>query len=321
MNFLLLCLLWWQSPVEDLKGRIATVDFFGGPAQPAPVKRGDPAPTTGTGFGELRKRIREATGATDVSLICCDTPTGGWNIFVSMVKPVEFKPRAGLTKPLRLPKEILDAYDAFIRELPGSLQRGGLAKEDHSLGYALSADPVLRKTQDRMREVAVTNPAVLIAVLDGAADEQQRLAAAHVLGYAQKSDAQLEALVRALNDPHETVRNNATRAIAVLVASDAAVARKIPFSLILDRLKSHVWSDRNKALMLLARVTESRDPVMLQTLKQHALVELMEMARWNSRGHRATPITLLGRIAGLPEDEIGSYSAAGDSEPVLRLFQ
>jgi len=59
-----------------------------------------------------------------------------------------------------------------------------------------------------------------------------------------------------------------------------------------------------KSSYALLALTDKRDPVILSELRQKALPSLVEMARWKSSGHANAPFFLLGRVAGLPEDEI-----------------
>jgi hypothetical protein len=47
------------------------------------------------------------------------------------------------------------------------------------------------------------------------------------------------------------------------------------------------------------------------SLRQTALPSLVEMARWKT-GHAYMPFFLLGRVAGIPEDEIAAAWERGD---------
>ena len=116
------------------------------------------------------------------------------------------------------------------------------------------------------------------------------------------------------------MRNNATRALAVLAATPA-FARQIPAGPFIDKLNSSVWSDRNKGLMLLTPLTRDRNPEVLADLKAHALSALIEMAQWRNPGHAAGPIRLLGRIAGMSESELDQLAESGDAGPVLAAIQ
>src|SRR5690606_3127051 len=82
-------------------------------------------------------------------------------------------------------------------------------------------------------------------------------------------------------------------------------------------LNSPVWSDRNKGLMLLPRLTRDRNPQTLAHLKAKALPALIEMAQWQNPGHSEGPILLLGRIAGMDAKELDALARQGDAGPVL----
>ncbi len=299
LPYALLVLLSAQA--AGLKGKIATIDFFGiegdlpaGLSGRVPVHVGDALPTTGAWYYELQQSVKQATGATEVSLICCD-PSGGWNIFIGMSRREAPKFRESPAGPARLPEDALQSYRDFIRVLPKGLERGG-SKEDRSKGYALSSDDELRATQLRMREAALKHGGIVLEVLDTSADKQHRGAAAHLAGYAAQSKSQIDSLVRALDDSDSTVRNNATRALACLVESDVALGRHVPAALIVDRLNSPVWSDRNKAVMMLIRLTVNRDAAVLAELRAHGLGAVKEMANWHSSAHAAQAAILLERL-------------------------
>jgi hypothetical protein len=64
-------------------------------------------------------------------------------------------------------------------------------------------------------------------------------------------------------------------------------------------------------------LTESRDPALLSTLRQKALPALIEMARWKSRGHAVASVMILGRVAGIPENELTSAAAKGNHSTIV----
>ena len=69
--------------------------------------------------------------------------------------------------------------------------------------------------------------AYIRSALDDCPQPQNRAAAATLLGYANRSRAQIDALVHAANDTDRVVRNNAVRALGVL-ASAQSRTRKDP---------------------------------------------------------------------------------------------
>ena len=178
----------------------------------------------------------------------------------------------------------------------------------------------MRAIQLRMREGALRHEEELLRVLLEAAEDRQRIVASALCGYTRQSTRQIDSLLLASRDANETVRNNATRALAVL-AYTPAIARQIPALPFIESLNSSVWSDRNKALMLLTFLTRDRSPEVLAALKAQALPALMEMARWQNPGHSAGPIRLLGRIAGIDESALDRLAEKGRAGPVLDAME
>ena len=52
-------------------------------------------------------------------------------------------------------------------------------------------------------------------------------------------------------------------------------------------------------------------------MRQRALPDLVEMARWKTLRYALPPFLLVGRIAGLPDQEIHRYWQNGDRQPVI----
>ena len=266
----------------------------------------------------IREELIKAAGRpyTHLSPVCCDK-TGRWMLYIGFgpagqgdaLRP---RPAASLT----LPPELTALYDEFMAALPASLKFASGRPEDHSQSYSLSSYPPMRAIQLRMREAALSNEALLLRVLLEASDDKQRIAASHLTGYTRHSRRQIEALMEASRDANSTVRNNATRALGVLAATPE-YARQIPAGPFIDMLNSHVWSDRNKGLMLLTFHTRSRDPQVLAAIRARALPALIEMAQWQFAGHAAGPIRLLGRIAGMDESKLDRLAETGDLGPVI----
>lgn len=199
--------------------------------------------------------------------------------------------------------------------------RNGSAGEDDSKGYALSVEPDLRARQLATRVYALRNEALVRKVLASAEDAEQRIAAAHILGYARQSAQQIQALVRASQDSDETVRNNAIRALGVLAQSNPRVAVRIPSEHFIAMLSSGSWTDRNKAGFLLDELSKRRDPKLLGQLRSRSLDSLIEMARWRSRGHADFARILLGRIAGIEEARLRQLVDAGQVNQIIEALK
>lgn len=119
-------------------------------------------------------------------------------------------------------------------------------------------------------------------VLREAADDQQRIAASWVIGYAPDKAAVAAELQAAMRDPDGTVRNNAVRALGVI----ATYARLHP--------------DLGIRIPCPA---------------------LLEMARWKSPDHAFPAFTLLGRVAGMSEEDIRKAWSEGGREEMLARVQ
>lgn len=254
---------------------------------------------SGETFPDLAEKtaaaIKQLTGhtPTDINSTCCDAQ-GNWIIFIGLSgKTIRYNdPPKGTA---RLPEDVLKLYDRFSKVMMESVAQGQ-SGEDRSQGYALSESPPLRAIQLEMRAYAVGHEALLLSVLSNAADDQQRIVAAHLLGYAKQSPAQLAALVRAHRDMNGTVRNNATRALLVLAESNPKVAMKIPVAGFVEQLLSGTWTDLNKAsglLDLITRGSKAKMPVALRRKEVHD--RLIEMARWRT-GHRESARNILARM-------------------------
>ncbi len=256
---------------------------------------------------------------SDVVAICCD---GQGNRLVFIGLPgASSRAFAYLPEPKgnsRLPASMLDLYKRLDLELEAAVKRGGdAAEEDDSQGYALSKDPGLRELQLSVRRWAVKNERTLVRVLESSSDVRHRQVASDALGYGLQSDQQIRALVSAARDADDEVRNNATRALGVLVRAKAKLADKIPSETFIEMLNSGRWSDRNKAAALLDGLTGSRNPQLLEEVRLRALDALLEMAAWRRPSHAFFVRRILGRVAGLPEERIHELAQNGPVETIL----
>jgi HEAT repeats len=196
----------------------------------------------------------------------------------------------------------------------------GNSSEDDSQGHALSSDPKLRAIELHLIPLAEAHLANLKKVLHSSSDEDQRAAAAEVLGYVKDKNAVVPDLVAAMNDPSSSVRNNAMRTLLVFSKySPKPPGRKIqvPAQLFIAMLNSCIWTDRNKSAAAIAELTKSRDPALLDEIREKAFPSLIEMARWKSLGHAMSSLTILGRIGGLPDEVIYKNAEAGAREAIF----
>lgn len=267
-----------------------------------------------------RAAVERVTGhpPTDVSVGCCDHK-GNWTIHLGLSgKPLRYRPRP--TGTARLPVGAINLYERFTDALTEAVQKGAAA-EDRSRGYALSEYPPLRSAQLEMRAYAVGHDALLRAVLEASSDDQQRVVAAEMLGYARRSRSQTAALARASHDRNSLVRNNATRALLVLAESSPKVAAEIPAPGFIELLLSGTWTDLNKASALLSSMTRSRNASVPAQLRRGEVKErLIEIARWRT-GHAEAARYILGRIAGIEEGRLEQLVTAGKVEEIINELQ
>jgi hypothetical protein len=200
-------------------------------------------------------------GPTDVAAICCDEK-GSRLLFIGLPgasnKSFTYYPEPKGNE--RLPAGIMAVYARLDRAIEAAVRRGGQsAEEDDSNGYALMKDPAARALQLAVRQWAVKRERELMRVLEFSSAVAHRRVASDAMGYIRQSRQQILALVRAARDPDDEVRNNSTRALGVLVRSNAALATGIPPDSFIEMLNPGIWTDRNKATSLLMELTAGRD--------------------------------------------------------------
>jgi hypothetical protein len=281
------------------------------------VRRGDKLAWPAT-RDQIRDELAKAAGrpVSHFAPVCCDHD-GLWMIYIGFGEKRQessFRPRP--RQLTRLSPALLTIYDDCVALLPEALKHAAGKADDYSRGYSLSSYPPMRALQLRMRESALANEEEILRAVAEAADDRHRAAASHLAGYCGQSSRQIEVLTDASRDLNDTVRNNATRALGVL-AESPAIARQIPAAPFVEKLNSPIWSDRNKGLMLLTRLTRDRTPNVLAELRSKALPALVEMSQWQFAGHSGNAILLLGRIAGMDVAALEKLAEKGDAGPVL----
>jgi hypothetical protein len=254
----------------------------------------------------VRDAVVKAYGKppTDIAAICCDEKGNGV-VFIGLPgasnKPFTYNAEPGGGQ--RLSPEIVSLYKELDAALQAAVRAGGKsAQEDDSNGYALINDPTTRSLQMRVHEWALKHEKEVLGVLQHSSSVQDRQIASEALGYAQESSAQINALVHASRDPDDGVRNNATRALAVLVRGKPAAADQIPPDTFIAMLNSGIWTDRNKGAAVVMELTRTRRPQFLQQIRTAALYSLIEMAAWKDHAYYSRLI--LGRIIGIPEGQL-----------------
>ena len=106
-----------------------------------------------------------------------------------------------------------------------------------------------------------------------------------------------------------------------LLRGGIPVVNGVAAGVFVDMLQSPIWSDRNKAGHILELLTVSRDPKLMASLREHSVGPLLEMAAWGDEDHAQCYRIILGRICGMPEDDVRKLSIEpGGEELILSLI-
>jgi hypothetical protein len=183
------------------------------------------------------------------------------------------------------------------------------------------SDVTVRALQEQFLGFAAKYTDELRNVLRNGANEEQRAIAAYVIGYAPNKTRVVDDLQFALQDPDDTVRNNAMRslaAFAVLQRKDPSAGIKISPTWLIEMLNSIIWGDRNNAAVALVTLTDTRDEKILEQLRERAMPALAEMANWKHLQHALPAYILLGRVGGLKEEELQDAWAKGERAAIIK---
>ena len=283
------------------------------------LKLGDPLPRS---KGDVEERIENVTGIVRARLeaTCCDAGKAILYVGVEEKGAPTFPFHNPPDGDVKLSDEIHAAYAQFLIAVEKAA-RAGNAGEDLSAGHSLMHDPDAQAIQKRFAVFAELYLPQLREVLRNSGDSEQRAMAAYIIGYAPKKRLVVDDLQFAMQDPEDTVRSNAMRAlgaIAVLALKDPELEIRISPTWFIEMLDSIIWTDRNNAAVALVNLTESRDPRLMDHLRSRALPAVIEMARWKHLPHALPAFILAGRIAGMPEKEIQDAWSSGNREVVVQ---
>lgn len=265
------------------------------------LAQGDRLPGSKAGMEDT---IAEVPGIVDtrVEAVCCEGARV--SLFIGVEERGGPHPifRSAPAGSAVLPREIMDAYDAFLT----ATQRAAIRGESQ----ASSSEP-------KFTGYAAGQLELLHDVLRNASGPDHRAVAAALMRYAPKVQSVVDDLQYALQDSDETVRSNALRSLAAIAASGDAKLRIAPTWLV-ELLNSIVLSDRVESTNALIVMTNRGSPDVLGLLRERSVPSLTEMARWNSQRYALPPFLLLGRIAGMTDAEVQEYWKKGDKETVLQ---
>ena len=286
------------------------------------LKSGDPLPPS---KGDLEDRLEKVPGVVQARLeaICCQ-PDGTAVLFIGIEEKgaPHFSFRSPPGGSAALPADIVNSYRKLLVAIEAAGRRGSTA-EDLTQGHPLMADPDARALQQGFQGYAKDHLNLLHDVLRNAADETQRALAATLIGYAPDKTKVVGDLEYAMQDPDESVRANAMRAlgaIAVLASREPDLGIHISATWFVEMLNSIVLSDRFKAATALVNLTEKDGRTALEQIRERALGSVLEMAQWRNLRYALPAYILLGRLGGVSEQKIEESWNRGDREAVVMRF-
>jgi hypothetical protein len=281
------------------------------------AKAGGPLPAS---KGAAEERIEAVSGVVQARLeaFCCEA--GQPILYVGVLErgALSFEYRDSPTEEITLPEEIPVAYHDFGAALSRAISEGD-TEEDLSQGHSLMKNLACRVLQERFAGFAQISEPKLKQVLQSAADPEQRAIAAYVLGYAPDKKTVASVLQQALRDPDAEVRANALRALRAI----AVLARNKELGIIIrptwfvEMLNSLSLSDRLEGARTILLMFDELSEGTREQIRERALDSLFETARWQYLPHALPAYLLLGRVAGLPEDEVQNAWSQGERDKEL----
>ena len=306
--------------------RVGIIDFYGlrktTPAQAREalgIAVGDSL--TALTLLQVPARLAELPSVVSASIdpVCCEE--GKIMLYVGILEDgaPTLELRAPPTGKSRLSPDVIQAGVAFAQAHARAVMRG-FAKEDVSQGHSLMADSAARMIQLRFVDLAAQHRDSLRVVLRTSDDEDHRALAAEVLAYSANKQSVVDDLVYAMRDPSSTVRNNATRALALIAMygqQHPEAKLTVPYEPFIDLLNSVSWTDRNKASLALMQLTENRDPKLLAALRTRAFDAVVDIAQWTNPGHSMAGLVMLGRMAAMPDADIFAAYERGEKDKII----
>lgn len=272
--------------------------------------------------GETELRLRTVPGVVNaqVQAICCDDGKAIVYVGIEERGAGRFDYRTEPEGDVNVPEAVENAYLAFIGTV-NEAAREGVTAEDLTNGHSLMAYPPAREKQLQFVELAEAHDGQLRKVIHESGDPSQRAMAVYVLGYAKSKPRVVDELFYALKDVDDTVRSNAIRAlgaISVKAKLDPEAEIKVPATWFIEMLNSIAWSDRTQAARFLVNLSESRDRRILDQMRDRAYDALVEMAKWKQAEHSLPAYILVGRIGGIPEEDLQQAWSTGDRDLMIQ---
>jgi hypothetical protein len=245
---------------------------------------------------------------THLTTVCCDEK-GRSVLFVgvsdkdALPNPYNKTP----TSTIDLPRELVEASEKFNELMIEGIMKGE-SGEDRSQGHSLMNYGPAKAIQEKFTGYAEKYSVLLKNVLKNSSDADQRAVAAQLLAYAKDKNSIVDDLLYAVHDADDGVRNNSTRALALIASysanNPALKIKNIPVEPFTKMMNSIVWTDRNKGSAVLLSLTEKKEEAIIKEIKEQALFSICQMANWKNPGHAMMGYLLLGRITGYSDEEI-----------------
>jgi hypothetical protein len=284
------------------------------------LKPGDPLPPS---KGDLEDELEAISGVVlaHVEAACCED--GKTTLFIGIEE--KGAPHLAFHSPPSgdavLPDDVAEIYHQFLDAVRDAAHRGSTA-EDLTSGHSLMADPAARLLQFQFADFAGAHLPLLQDVLRDSGDEEQRAMAATIIGYAPNKKDVVNDLENAMQDPGESVRSNALRAlnaIAVLERLQPRLRIQVSPTWFVEMLNSIVLSDRTRAANALVTLTDQDAAAALDQIRDRALDSVVEMAQWKNLRYALPAFILVGRLAGMNEAEIQKAWTGGDRQAAVGI--
>jgi hypothetical protein len=322
---LAVCPLTAQAP------RVGDIDFYGLHKVTAAeilkvtgISPGGPLPPS---KGDLEDKLEQLPNVVEarVEAVCCEGDRTALFIGIEEKGEPHAAFRSEPAGEATLPQDLLDKYQQFLVTVQRAAAHGNTG-EDLTAGHSMMDDAAARAFQADFVNYAAAHLDVLRKALHDSSDPDTRAAAAAIIGYGPKTQTVADELQFALDDPEPAVRANAIRALDALMVyaqkhPDAGL--KIQPTWLVELLHSVDLRDRQESAKALTLMTDPAAPAAMQQaaidlIRERALTDLAEMARWPTLRYALPPFLLMGRIAGLTDSETQQAWAKGEREPVIR---
>lgn len=325
MRILLLLALVAPGIALSQTPRIGVIDFYGVRRvsesrlrEALGVREGDVLPPSKVDVEERLERVPGVVRAR-VEAMCCDQGRAILFVGIEEQNAPRFLFRDPPAGDASLPDPVIQAYREYLAALERAM-RSGPVTENISQGHVLSNDAAARDIEARFMSLAAGHLDALRRTLRESADPEQRAIAACIIGYAPDKRKVVEDLQFAMRDFDEGVRGEAIRSLGAIAAlgdrkPDSGI--RVEPTWFVQMLNSIVRSDRARAASALVGLTEQRRPYLLDQIRHTAMESLAEMARWRPLEHALPAYLVLGRAAGIPEDEIQAAWTSDTREALI----